>query len=88
MAEVVDRELALLIEQFRPVDEKDRRGLIEMYERHLKEAGEYIAAIQARPIIASRVDARHLDTPWQLHEAYAPKSPARIGYRGNASKPV
>ena len=82
-AEIVDRELALLVEQFRPVDEQDRQGLIEMYQRHLKEAEEYIAAIQARPIIAERVDARNLSKPWQEHQPYTPKSPMRIGYRSN-----
>jgi hypothetical protein len=85
-AEIVDRELSLLVEQFRPVDEQDRQGLIEMYQRHLKEAEEYIAAIQARPIIAERVDTRHLDRPWQDHEPYAPKSPMRIGYRSNGAR--
>jgi len=81
--EIVDRELELLIERFIPIDEKDRQGLIELHERHFKEAQEYIAAIQARPIVASRVDPRNLKTAWQDHETYTPRSPARIGYRGN-----
>ena len=71
-AAIVDRELELLIEKFIPIDEKDRQGLIELHERHLKEAAEYIAAIQARPIIAERVDARNLKTPWQEHDALKP----------------
>jgi hypothetical protein len=82
-AEIVDRELSLLVEQFRPVDEQDRQGLIEMYQRHLKEAEEYVAAIRARPIIAERVDTRHLDKPWTEHRRYSPEQ--RIGYRGNGS---
>jgi len=87
-AAIVDRELELLIEKFIPIDEKDRQGLIELHERHLKEAAEYIAAIQARPIIAERVDARNLKTPWQEHEAFKPTSPARLGYRGNGKASV
>ena len=61
-AEIVDEVLARLIEQFRPIDEQDRQGLVEMYQRHLKEAEEYVAAINARPIIAERVDARNLSS--------------------------
>jgi hypothetical protein len=82
-AEIVNRELSLLIERFVPIDQADREGLLAMYQRHLKEAEEYVAAINARPIIASRVDPRNLSTPWQEHEPYTPKSPARIGYRSN-----
>jgi hypothetical protein len=84
-AQIVDRELALLVEQFRPVDEQDRQGLIQLHQRHLAEAAEYIAAICARPILAERVDTRRLDVPWDQHEPYAPKSQQRIGYRGNGS---
>jgi hypothetical protein len=83
MAAIADEVLERLIEQFRPIDERDRQGLIEMYQRHLKEAEEYVAAINARPIIASRVDPLNLSTPWTEHQPYAPQSPARIGYRGN-----
>ncbi len=82
-AAIVDRELELLIERFIPVDERDRQGLIELHERQMKEAAEYIAAINARPIVASRVNPRRLDIAWQEHEPYAPKSPLRLGYRGN-----
>jgi hypothetical protein len=81
--QIVDREFELLIERFIPVDEADKQGLIELHERHFKEAQEYIAAIQARPIIASRVDHRNLKTPWQEHKPYAPQSPVGIGYRSN-----
>ena len=82
-AAIVDRVLERLIEHFRPLDATDRQGLIDLYERHLREAQEYLDAINARPIIASRVDARRLDVPWQEHVPYAPKSPQRIGYRGS-----
>jgi hypothetical protein len=85
--QIVDREFELLIERFIPVDEADKQGLIELHERHLKEAQEYIAAIQARPIIASRIDPRNLKTPWREHKPYAPQSPARIGYKSNGTKP-
>jgi len=84
--EIVDRELELLIEKFIPVDEADKQGLIELHERHMKEAAEYIAAIQARPIIAERVDSRNLSKPWSEHRAYSPQT--RIGYRGNGNKPA
>jgi hypothetical protein len=87
-AQIVDKELELLIGQFCPIDERDRQGLIKLHERHLKEAAEYIAVIKARPIVAERVDARHLDIPWQEREPYTPKSPLRIGYRSNGNKPI
>ena len=83
-AEIVDEVLAQLVEQFRPVDQKDREGLLAMYQRHLAEADEYIRALQARPLIAERVDARNLDKPWTEHRPYSPAT--RIGYRGNGSK--
>jgi hypothetical protein len=86
--EIVDRELELLIERFIPVDEADKQGLIELHERHMKEAAEYIAAIKARPIIANRVNARDLSAPWQSHQPFTPTSPQqRIGYR-NGDKPA
>jgi hypothetical protein len=75
VTEIVDRELELLIEQFRPVDAADRQGLIALHEHHLQEAREYIDAIRARPIVAERVDARRLDRPWQ---ELAPYSPPRL----------
>jgi hypothetical protein len=87
-ASIVDKVLERVIEQFRPIDERDRQGLIELYERHLAEQQEYLDAINARPILASRIDPRRLDTPWQEHEPFTPRSPQqRIGYRGNGSKP-
>ena len=79
LRQIVDRELALLVEQFRPVDEQDRQGLIALYERQLQETEEYLAAIRARPIIAERVDTRHLDKPWTEHQPYSPNT--RIDYR-------
>jgi hypothetical protein len=82
-AQIIDREFELLIERFIPVDEADKQGLIELHERHFKEAQEYIAAIQARPIIAERVDPRNLSKPWSEHRPYSPQT--RIGYR-NGSK--
>ena len=80
-AAIVDRVLEQLIERFIPLDETDRQGLISLYERHLAEVGEYIAAINSRPIVAERVDPRHLDRPWQTLQ---PRSaPARL--RGNGA---
>ena len=83
-AAIADKVLERLIEQFRPLDATDRQGLIDLYTRHLAEVQEFIDAINSRPIIASRVDPRRLDVPWDQHEPYAPKSPQRIGYRGNS----
>jgi len=62
--------------------------LIELHERLLKEVGEYIAGIRARPIIGTRVNPRDLSHSWQSHEPFTPKSPTRIGYRANGSKPT
>jgi vacuolar-type H+-ATPase subunit F/Vma7 len=82
-AQIVDRELELLIEQFKPIDEADRQGLIALHERHLQEAREFIDAIRARPIVAERVDARRLDTPWQQLKRHSP--PLRLT-KGQGSK--
>ena len=76
VADVADEVLARLIEQFRPVDETDRQGLISLYERHLAETGEYLDAIKARPITAERVDAKNLTTPWQNLRPHLP--PTRL----------
>jgi hypothetical protein len=83
-AQIVDKVLERLVEQFVPIDQRDREGLIQLYERHLQETEEYLASIRARPIVAERTDVRRLDRPWQDHEPYSPKS--RIGYRGNGTK--
>ncbi len=81
-AAIVDGVLErLVIERFLPVDAQDRQGLIELYERHLAEVDAYISAIQARPIIAERVDPRRLDKPWQELPLHSP--PARL--RGNGA---
>jgi hypothetical protein len=87
-AAIVDRVLERLIEQFKPVDEADRQGLIVLYERHLRETEEYITAINARPIAAERVDVRNLSKPWQSHEPYAARSPAKLTHRTNGTKQV
>jgi hypothetical protein len=76
LADVVDEVLARLIEQFRPIDETDRQGLISLYERHFKETEEYIDAIKARPTVAERVDPRHLDKPLHTSTRSLPRPPA------------
>jgi hypothetical protein len=86
--EIADKVLERLIEQFIPIDEADRQGLVDLYERHLKETEEYLASIRARPIIAERVDSRNLKTPWRDHRPFTPASPLRIGYKGNGTKPA
>jgi len=84
--QVASHWLDLMTERFLPVDEADKQALIELTERHHREVQELLAGIEARPIVANRVDPRRLDIPWQQHEPYAPRSPARIGYKGNSSK--
>ncbi len=54
---------------FRPVDERDRQGLIDLIERQTREADEYISAIKARPITAVCRELNILKTPWQQPSA-------------------
>ena len=73
-----------LVERFRPVDQRDRDALLALYQRHLDEVAALVASINARPILAERIDARHLDKPWSQYAVYEPQSPkSRIGYRGS-----
>ena len=82
-AQIVDGVLErLVIERFLPVDVRDRQGLIDLYERHLAEVDAYISAIQARPVLAERVDVRRLDRPWQELPLHSP--PARLRSNGSA----
>lgn len=81
-AQIVDKVLERLVEQFKPIDQGDRAGLIALYERHLQETEEYLASIRARPIVAERIDARNLARPWNDYEPFQPRSPQqRIGYQ-------
>ena len=59
------------IEQFSPVDARDRNALVDMLERHASETGEFLAAIRARPIAAERVDLNKLPTDWQTLRPYS-----------------
>ena len=64
---------------FRPVDEKDRRGLIDLVERLASELGEYLDVIKARPIAAERVDPKKLPAEWQSLRLYsAVPAPRRL----------
>lgn len=64
---------------FRPVDEKDRRGLIDLVQRLAAELGEYLDAIKARPIVAERVDLAKLPSRWQELRPYsAVPAPRRL----------
>jgi hypothetical protein len=83
--QIVDRMLERVIEQFAPVDEADRQGLIDLCERHMAETGEYLAAIKARPIAAERVDIRNLKIPWQQLQRYSAQSQFKITHRGNGT---
>ena len=71
------------IEQFCPIDQRDRQGLIDILERRASEVREYLAALKARPIAAERVDLNKLPTDWQSLKPYSavPHSaaPGRIG---------
>ena len=67
------------IEGFRPVDERDRQGLIELIDRHGQEMQEFLASIRARPIAAERCDPARLPTDWrelELHSSARVNSPA------------
>ena len=69
-------------EQFRPFDQKDRQGLVDLVQRAASDIGEYLAALKARPIAAERVDLKKLPTDWQSLKPYSavPVSvPRRIG---------
>src|SRR5262249_24971924 len=50
--DIADAIIDQCIEQFRPVDDQDRQGLIDQLEKGHAELAEYVAAIKARPIIA------------------------------------
>ena len=67
------------ISLFRPVDERDRQGLIDLVERVASQLGEYLDAIKARPIVAERVDLAKLPTDWQTLRPYsAVPAPRRL----------
>jgi phage terminase small subunit len=59
------------IEQFRPVDLKDREGLTALLDRVGREIYEYLASIKARPIVAERVDVNKLPADWRELELHA-----------------
>jgi terminase small subunit-like protein len=74
IADVADRMLVGAggpIESFRPIDEQDRQGLIELLQRQATEIGEFLAALLARPIVAERVDLADLSTPWQTLQRHS-----------------
>jgi hypothetical protein len=82
VADVADSMLTRLVDSFRPVDAKDRQGLIKLLERHSNEMQDYLAAISARPIIAQRFNPGK--TPWQqleLHPSAKIDNPAELRYR-------
>jgi phage terminase small subunit len=69
--EIVDRMLAGPggpVEQFRPIDERDRKGLLDLIERHRTEMEEFFENIKSRPQILVRCDLRDLSRPWGTHE--------------------
>ena len=82
-ADIADRVLAELVLRFRPIDEKDRQGLIELFERQFTETHEFLNAIRGRPIIALRVDMRDLQTPWQELPQYGTRPLRRLTNGGN-----
>jgi hypothetical protein len=58
------------IELFRPVDERDRQGLIELLDHSARELMEYIDAIKARPITAERCYLGRLPNNWRELRPY------------------
>lgn len=83
-AAIADRIIDELVSQFRPVDLKDRQGLLDLIERHCHEMNKYVDAIKARPITAERVDTRRLEIPWQQLRPYS--AATRLPVRGNGHK--
>jgi hypothetical protein len=81
--DIADKMIEDMITGFYPVDEQDRQGLIKLIESQAAALGEYIDAIKARPIVAERVDARRLDTPWQTLRSHPS---ARLPTRTNGAK--
>jgi terminase small subunit-like protein len=68
------------VELFRPLDERDRQGLIDLLERHESEFGEFMSAIKARPITAVRCDLTQLKPNWkelELHPSAYVDNPAQ-----------
>ena len=79
-AAIVDSYLEQVIEKFRPVDQADREALLAMFKTFFAEVEEFIASLNARPVLAERVDQRRLDRPWQELEIRNP--PARLRSNG------
>ena len=53
--EVADKLLQEPAARFRPVDDRDRHGLVDLLKRHGEELQHYLASIQARPIVGATV---------------------------------
>jgi hypothetical protein len=53
------------VEQFRPIDERDRQGLLKLIERCFGEMEAYIENIRQRPQVLTRCDLRDLSRPWK-----------------------
>jgi hypothetical protein len=71
-AELADALLNRLVDGFRPIDARDRQGLMDILSKQAKETAEFLQAIHARPIIAEKVDPAALPPDWQslrLHSA-------------------
>jgi hypothetical protein len=69
------------VEGFRPVDERDRQGLIDLLERYEAEFSEFMSGIKARPITAVRCDLANLRPNWkelELHPSAYVDNPAEI----------
>jgi terminase small subunit-like protein len=68
------------VEGFRPVDERDRQGLIDLLERYEAEFSEFMSGIKARPITAVRCDLANLRPDWrqlELHPSAYVDNPAQ-----------
>jgi hypothetical protein len=84
MADIADRMLADMVERFKPIDERDRDGLIDLLQRQAEEMQGFMSAIAARPIAAERVNPARMETPWQelqRHPSALVESPATIRNR-------
>jgi hypothetical protein len=53
------------VEQFRPIDERDRQGLLKLIKHWFGEFEAYIENIRQRPQVLIRCDMRDLSRPWK-----------------------
>ena len=78
-AAVVDEMLSYHVKPFRPLSEADRQGLIDLMDRHGDEVGEYLAAINARPVVGLPVVDNPAQRKWDEIKAKRLTAPRTNG---------